>query len=98
MIKSSPFSSNIDSNPAEAHMKPSARSDEYLSPCLRRSATGDQTARLARRIFLLSPANIRGIRGSRILSDGMQSGMTVRLRNPGVAPKSAPDLADCDGV
>jgi hypothetical protein len=85
MIKSSPFSSNnIDSNPAEAHMKPSARSDEYLSPCLTRSATGDQTARIARRIFLLSPANIRGIRGSRILSDGMQSGMTVRLRNQGV--------------
>ena len=63
-------------------MKPRTPSQEYLSSQLTRS--GDQPVPIVRRIFLLSPANIRGIRGSRIMSDGMQSGMAVRLRNPGV--------------
>src|SRR5258708_9109708 len=81
--KSSTMSTNINRDPAEARLKPSTRSHEYSS-CLTPSATGDQTGPIARRIFLLSPANIRGIRGSQIMSDAMQSGMAVRLRNQGV--------------
>src|SRR6266704_1281774 len=83
--KSSTMSTNISRDPAEARMKPSTPPHEYPSPCLTPSATGDQTVPIrARRIFLLSPANIRGIRGSRIMNDGMHSGMAVRLRNHGV--------------
>src|SRR6266571_8468788 len=63
-------------------MKPRTRPQDYLSPQLTRS--GDQTVPIVRRIFLLSPANIRGTRGSQIMSDGMQSGMARRLRNQGV--------------
>src|SRR6266699_1673464 len=83
--KSSTMSTNISRDPAEARMKPSTPPHEYPSPCLTPSATGDQTVPIrARRIFLLSPANIRGIRGSQIMSDAMPSGMAVRLRNQGV--------------
>ncbi len=85
------MSTNLNRDPAEARMKPSSPPKpstppyEYPSPCLTPSATGDQAVPIrARRIFLLSPANIRGIRGSQIMSDGMQSGMAVRLRNQGV--------------
>src|SRR6266568_5352315 len=83
--KSSTMSTNISRDPAEARMKPSTPPHEYPSPCLTPSATGDQAVPIrARRIFLLSPANIRGIRGSQITSDGMPSSMAVRLRNQGV--------------
>jgi len=83
--KSSTMSTNINCDPGEARIKPSTRPHEYISPCLTPSATGDQAVPIrARRIFLLSPANIRGIRGSQITSDGMPSSMAVRLRNQGV--------------
>src|SRR5215467_8744452 len=38
----------------------------------------------SRRIFLLSPANVRRIRGARITSEAVESNMTARLRNPGM--------------
>ena len=75
--------SNVNDNPAELSTNPRTR-HEYLSAQPTRSAIGDRTAPIARRIFLLSPANIRGIRGSQIMRDGMQSGMAVRLHNQGV--------------
>ena len=81
--KSSTMLSNINDNPAELSTNPRTR-HEYLSAQPTRSAIGDRTAPIARRIFLLSPANIRGIRGSQIMRDGMQSGMAVRLHNQGV--------------
>jgi hypothetical protein len=78
------MSSNLN-RPAELGTKPRTRSREYLAPYTMRPATGNQTVAIrARRIFLISPANIHGIRGSQIMSDGMQSGMAERLRNQGV--------------
>jgi hypothetical protein len=82
--KGSTMSSNLN-RPAEPSTKPRTRSSEYLAPYTTRPAIGDQTVPIrARRIFLISPANIHGIRGSQIMSNDMQSGMAVRLRNHGV--------------
>ncbi len=38
---------------------------------------------MARRVFLLSPANVAGLRGQRLLADGATSELALRLRDGG---------------
>jgi hypothetical protein len=58
-----------------------------LAPCSTKRTYRTFSARIipnnAQRIFLLSPANIGGIRGSQLMSGLMQSDLAGRLRNEG---------------